>query len=176
LEGTDCEISGSIEATVVKDYTSCGGTITITYNGKDLCERDLVAGPYVINVDPAPMAEVTAPEFSDKIACSDAAGFAADDASYTNGLTGLCEISGSIEATVVKDYTSCGGTITVTYNGVDVCQNPLSAGPFVIDVDPAPMADVSAPEFPTNVMCSDAAGFAADDATYSNGLEGTDCE
>ncbi|WP_152604854.1 T9SS type A sorting domain-containing protein [Psychroserpens jangbogonensis] len=177
LEQTACDISGEIEATVVKNYTACGGTITITYAGKDICERDLAAGPFVINVDPAPEAEVTTPEFSDKIACADAAGFAAGNATYSNGLEGTaCEISGSIEATVVKNYTACGGTITITYAGKDICDRDLAAGPFVIEVDPAPEAEVTTPEFPTNIMCADAAGFAAGNATYSNGLEGTACD
>ena len=176
LEGTACEVSGSIEAVVVKDYTACGGTITITYTSKDLCERDLSAGSYIISVDPAPEAEVSAPEFSDKIACSDVEGFTAANATYTNGLTGLCEISGEIEATVVKEYTACGGLVTITYNGYDACQNPLSAGPFYMEVDPAPEASVMTPMFPETIVCADAASFTAADATYSNGLEGTNCE
>merc|ERR1711974_299108 len=157
-------------------YTACGGTITISYAGKDICERDLSAGPFVITVDPAPEATVTAPEFPSNIACADAAGFEAANATYSNGLEQTaCEISGSIEASVVKDYTACGGTITISYAGKDICDRDLEAGPFVITVDPAPEATVTAPEFPSNIACADAAGFEAADATYSNGLEGTDC-
>ncbi len=176
LEGTDCEISGEIEADVVKEYTACGGVITVSYTGKDICDRDLSAGPYYIEVDPAPAPTVSAPEFPSEIMCAMAAGFEADNATYTNGLTGDCEISGELEAEVVKEYNACGGTITISYYGYDVCQNPLSAGPFTVTVMPAPEADVTAPEFPSNIACADAAGFEAGNATYSNGLEQTACE
>ncbi|MEY8847214.1 hypothetical protein AB9K26_00205, partial [Psychroserpens sp. XS_ASV72] len=150
--------------------------ITVTYTSKDACERDLMAGPFYIEVDPAPEATVTVPEFPADIACADAADWTAGNATYTNGLTGLCEISGELEAEVSKDYNACGGTITVSYYGYDQCQNPLSAGPFTINVMPAPEATVTAPEFPANIMCSMAADFEAANATYSNGLEGTACE
>ncbi|MBR9847046.1 MAG: hypothetical protein GYB35_13495, partial [Algicola sp.] len=153
-----CEISGELEANVVKEYTACGGLITITYAGLDVCENPLSAGPFYIEVDPAPEATVTAPEFDSNIACSDAAAFEAGNATYSNGLEQtLCEISGEIEAVVVKDYTACGGTITITYNDKDACDRDLAAGPYVITVDPAPEATVTAPEFDSNIACSDAA-------------------
>ncbi|MEY8847230.1 hypothetical protein AB9K26_00310, partial [Psychroserpens sp. XS_ASV72] len=176
LEGTACEISGEIEAVVVKDYDACGGTITVTYNGKDECDRDLEAGPFVITVDPAPEAEVMAPQFPLDIECSDAAGFEAANATYSNGLEETaCEISGEIEAVVVKDYDACGGTITITYNGKDECERDLEAGPYTIEVKPAPAPEVSAPEFSDKIACADAAGFEAANATYTNGLTGL-CE
>ncbi|WP_425075163.1 hypothetical protein [Psychroserpens sp. S379A] len=172
-----CELSGEIEADVVKSYDACGGTITINYSGVDACQNPLSAGPYTIVVDPAPAPEVTAPQFPSNIACADAAGFMADNATYSNGLEGTaCEISGEIEADVVKEYDQCGGMITITYTGKDICDNDLSAGPYTIVVDPAPAPEVTAPQFPSNIACADAAGFMADNATYSNGLEGTACE
>uniref|UniRef100_UPI003D649503 T9SS type A sorting domain-containing protein n=1 Tax=Psychroserpens mesophilus TaxID=325473 RepID=UPI003D649503 len=174
LEGTACEISGSIEAVVVKDYTACGGTITITYNGKDECERDLAAGPYVITVDPAPEADVTAPQFPLDIECVDAAGFTAADATYSNGLEETaCEISGSIEAVVVKDYTVCGGTITITYNSQDECDRDLAAGPFVIEVKPAPAPVFNSIE-DDSIACEDLASYVPETLGYSNGIDG-DC-
>ncbi|WP_431137448.1 hypothetical protein, partial [Psychroserpens mesophilus] len=173
LEGV-CNISGSVEPVQTNDFDSCGGTITITWEGQDECENPLSAS-VVIDVLPAPEAIVTAPEFPSTITCADAEGFSADDATFTNGLTEGCEISGSLEANVEKVYDACGGKITITYNGEDACGRPLSAGPFDVDVDPAPEATISTPEFPSNIMCSEAASFSADAATYTNGLVG-DCE
>ncbi|MEY8849328.1 T9SS type A sorting domain-containing protein, partial [Psychroserpens sp. XS_ASV72] len=172
LEGTACEISGEIEAVVVKDYDACGGTITITYNGKDECDRDLEAGPFVITVDPAPEAEVTAPQFPLDIECVDAEGFEAANATYSNGLEETaCEISGEIEAVVVKDYDACGGTITITYNGKDECERDLEAGPYTIEVKPAP-----APVFDEidddSIACEDLASYVPEFLGYSNGIEG----
>ncbi|WCO00384.1 T9SS type A sorting domain-containing protein [Psychroserpens ponticola] len=172
LEGT-CNISGELEATIVPDYTSCGGKLTVTWRGYDECQRPLSAGPIEIIVNPAPEASVTIPELPASIDCSDAAGYMAANASYTNGLEGTCNISGELEATIVPDYTSCGGKLTVTWSGYDECQRPLSAGPIEIIVNPAPEASVTTPELPTSIDCSDAAGYMAANASYTNGLEGT---
>ncbi|WP_299224000.1 hypothetical protein, partial [uncultured Psychroserpens sp.] len=177
LDGLSCGISGSLTANVERDYDACGGKLTITYNGQDECGRPLSAGPYEFDVEQAPEADITVPEFPDSIACADAAGYEAADATYSNGLEGTaCEISGSITATVEKDYDACGGKITVTYNGQDECGRPLSAGPYEFDVEQAPEALVSKPEFPDSFSCQEAIAFVAGDATYSNGLEGTACE
>ncbi|WCO00383.1 T9SS type A sorting domain-containing protein [Psychroserpens ponticola] len=172
LEGT-CNISGELEATIVPDYTSCGGKLTVTWRGLDECQRPLSAGPIEIIVNPAPEASVTTPELPTSIDCSDAAGYMAANASYTNGLEGTCNISGELEATIVPDYTSCGGKLTVTWSGYDECQRPLSAGPIEIIVNPAPEASVTTPELPASIDCSDAAGYMAANASYTNGLEGT---
>ena len=46
---------------------------------------------------------------------------------YTNGATGACENSGTISGTVAPTWTLCaGGSITVTYTGVDDCGNALT--------------------------------------------------
>ena len=173
IEG-DCNISGSVQPVQEDNFDACGGSITITWTGLDICENPLTAS-VTINVLPAPEADITTPEFPSNIACADAAGFTAANATYTNGLEGTCEISGSLVANVQSVYDACGGKITVTYDGVDECGRPLSAGPYDIDVDPAPEATISTPEFPSNIMCTEAAGFTAADATYTNGLTG-DCE
>ncbi|WP_299229824.1 hypothetical protein, partial [uncultured Psychroserpens sp.] len=122
----------------------------------------LSAGPYEFDVEQAPEADITVPEFPEGIACADAAGYEAADATYSNGLEQTaCEISGSITATVEKDYDACGGTITISYSGQDECGRPLSAGPYTIDVDVAPEADITVPEFPDSIACADAAGYEA---------------
>ncbi|MEY8848601.1 hypothetical protein AB9K26_07285, partial [Psychroserpens sp. XS_ASV72] len=169
-----CSISGSVEPEQINDFDACGGTITINWNGQDECGNPLSAST-TIQVMPAPAASITTPEFPTNIACADADAYSADAATYSNGLTGLCEISGSLEAYVVKEYDACGGKITISYDGEDACGRPLSAGPYDIIVDPAPEATVSTPEFPADIMCAMAANWTADDATYSNGLTG-DCE
>merc|ERR1711974_555090 len=115
-------------------YDACGGKITVSYSGEDACGRILSAGPFDIDVDPAPEATVTTPEFPAVIDCVDADGFTAANATYSNGLSGDCEISGELVASVDKVYDACGGKITVSYSGEDACGRILSAGPFDIDV------------------------------------------
>ncbi|WP_040254859.1 hypothetical protein, partial [Psychroserpens mesophilus] len=173
LEGV-CEISGSVEPVQTNDFDACGGKITITWTGQDQCGNPLSA-TVDIDVLPAPEASVTTPEFPSNLACSDAEGFTVAAATYTNGLTGDCEISGSLEANVVKQYDACGGKITITYNGEDACGRPLSAGPFDVDVDPAPMAEIIDGPGDIVISCVDVAGFEPDTLNYSNGLAGA-CE
>ncbi|WP_033958789.1 T9SS type A sorting domain-containing protein, partial [Psychroserpens jangbogonensis] len=100
----------------VKDYTSCGGTITITYNGKDLCERDLVAGPYVINVDPAPTPVFYSIENAD-ITCEDLGSYVPESLGYSNGIEGPCGINGEVQGIAEQFEGSCG-TFEVNFSYV----------------------------------------------------------
>ena len=170
-----CEISGNIPGTVTPNFDKCGGTITINWTGQDMCGRPLSGGPVVITVEPAPEANVADLIFPTNISCEMATTFAPPNAPYTNGLTGTCEISGSLSPMVTPNWTKCGGTITVNYSGMDMCGRPLVSGPYVITVDPAPEAMIMQPNIPTNLSCEDAVGYMAPHAPYTNGLMGA-CE
>ncbi|WP_040254869.1 hypothetical protein, partial [Psychroserpens mesophilus] len=174
LEGV-CEISGSVEPVQTNDFDACGGKITITWTGQDQCGNPLNA-TVDIDVLPAPEATVVAPSLPEVLSCEEAFAFVADEATYSNGLTGDCEISGTLTATIANSFGKCGGFITVSYSGEDACGRDLAAGPFEVIVDRAPEATVTTPEFPAEITCAEAAGFVIENATYSNGLEGTACE
>ena len=170
LDGA-CNISGELEATILPDYDSCGGKLVIAWRGIDDCQRPLSAGPLEILVNPAPAPEVTTPELPDSISCAMAADYQAPNATYTNGLDGLCLISGELEASIERNYDSCGGKLIITYTGSDVCGNPLT-GTDEIVVDPAPAPEVTTPELPDSISCAMAADYQAPNATYTNGLDG----
>ncbi|MBO6607093.1 T9SS type A sorting domain-containing protein [Psychroserpens sp.] len=151
-----------------------GGIIKRIYTAIDDCERTTVQ-EQIITVLPAPISELTAPEFPETISCEDANNFSAPDANYSNGLTkGSCALSGSIQPEIDVDYDECGGTITVSYDGVDECDTVLSAGPFVINVEPAPMAQFDEVQG-LSITCEDAALYEASPLAYTNGGTGV-CE
>ena len=172
----NCNLSGVITPSVSRVYDNCnGGTITINYNTTDACGRNVSAGPFFISVDPAPDPTLTVPTFPTTVTCTEAQIFLEEYASYDNGLTGICRISGFIQPVVVKDFDLCnGGTITITYNGRDECGNFYAAGPIYIDVQPAPVPTLTLPEIPYwELTCIEANNLNPGNATYDNGLIGT---
>ena len=102
----------------------CGGTITRTWTVTDDC-GNVTEQVQLITVEPAPEPVIDVPAIAD-VTCDEAANFVAPDASYDNGLTGTCEISGVIPAVVDADFDECGGTITVTWTvpSEDNCDRP----------------------------------------------------
>ena len=64
-----------------------------------------------IIVEPAPEPEITIPAIAGPLTCADAASFVAPDATFTNGETGACEISGTVPGVIEENFTQCGGTI-----------------------------------------------------------------
>src|SRR5690606_39173598 len=115
-----------------------------------------------MRVPPAPRAP---PSYRTKLpatlSCEEAIAFtSADAATYTNGQSGLCENSGTIAAVVTANWDLCdGGTITVTYTGVDDCDNALS-GEHIITVTPAPPATLTLPtNLPATLSCEEAIAF-----------------
>ncbi len=170
-----CEIMGTIDPVVTPDFTACdGGTITITYDGVDACGNVLSDGPYIIAVDPAPAVVITpAAVPAGPLTCDEAVGFTfTDAATYTNSAAeAACLDMGEIPPVVVPDFDACeGGTITITFDGVDACGNALSDGPYVIVVDPAPAPDVTVPSIMAGPMTCDAAeAFTfTTEASYTN--------
>jgi hypothetical protein len=151
-----------------------GGVVIRTYTATDNCDRS-VSETQTITVLPTPESTLTTGWFLSNISCDDVANFSAADATYSNGVAeGACSVSGSIEAEVIIDYTECGGTITVTYDGVDSCDRPLSAGPFIIAVDPAPIA-VFNPIVDIAISCDVANQYIVDSLDYTNGASNEAC-
>ena len=168
----DCNISGTLVPDVQNNWTACGGEIIINYSGTDICGTQLNSGPFTITVNPAPLPTVTPPTFPASIECVEAEVFVAPNATFTNGLFDVCNLSGSIVPTVINNWDACGGTITVIYNGFDDCQRPLTAGPFTIVVQPAPLPVITPPAYSSPMSCATALNFSIGDATYTNGLTG----
>ena len=155
-----CENSGTIPGTIANNWTLCaGGTITVTYTGVDDCNNTLTQTA-TITVTPAPPAVLTLPTLPTTLDCA-----AADALHYRTGChiyqwrDGACENSGTIPGTIANNWTLCaGGTITVTYTGLDDCNNTLTQT-ATITVTPAPPAVLTLPTLPTTLDCAAAASI-----------------
>ncbi|MDG5492885.1 T9SS type A sorting domain-containing protein, partial [Psychroserpens sp. SPM9] len=166
-----CEISGSVEGQLSGSYTTCGGTLEIDWTYTDACDRTITAKK-TITVLPAPQAEFE--EVEDMtISCEEANSFEAGSLAYTNGGTGVCEISGSVEGEAIPNYTECGGTIAVSWTYTDDCQRTITASQTVT-VLPAPQAEFEEVEDMT-ITCEEANAFEPGSLSYTNGGTGA-CE
>ena len=172
LTGT-CSITEPALVELNHFYDGCGGKLEVIYYGTDDCGRNITAMVGYIDIDPAPVPTITVPNYPALVTCSEAEALTGITAQYSNGMTGVCEISGLIEATLTYNVDACsGGTITVNYDGHDDCGNAISSAPFVITVLPANAAVLAAPTLPNSIYCWEASGFVAPNATYSNGSTG----
>src|SRR5690606_4510246 len=81
-----------------------------------------------ITVEPAPAPAFVTLPVDETIECNEAAGYVAalTALAYTNGETDACEISGTVQPMIVEDWDECGGTITITWDTVVVCDYPLT--------------------------------------------------
>ena len=167
-----CNISGSIPAIVNNAFDACGGSITVTYNDVDQCGNPLIAGPFIITVEPAPVPTISIPAYSSPISCVNAENYVPPTATYTNGLSGTCNISGTIQAGVDNTWDACGGTLVLHYFTVDQCGNQIALAPIIIDVQAAPLPTITPPTLPTSISCVDGETYMPPVATYDNGLQG----
>ena len=171
-----CEISGVATPTVEADFDQCGGTITLTYNAPTGCDNNSVEGTVVINVTPAPDPVITIPSIAGPLTCDEAANFVAPEATFTNGESGACAISGTIPGTIETNFSQCGGSITITWTVQPDgnCDRSAVTESTTIDVTPAPDPIIDLPEI-AEITCAEAASFVAPDATFSNAEAGV-CE
>jgi len=133
-----CLINGSIPASVTSSYTACaGGTITINYTGTDICNNPISA-QHVITVTPTAVPTISLPTgLPSTLTYNNALTFTtAPNSNYSNNDNTNCLISGTIPAVITSNFDICnGGTITIDYNGQDICGNILSAQQ-IINVTP----------------------------------------
>ncbi len=164
-----CEISGSMLGTITGSHNECGGSYVESWTFTDNCGRT-ISTTRTITVEPAPVA-VFAATTNTSIACGSAPP-TGTSLSYTNGATGVCQISGSVIGTITGAHNACGGTYTETWTFTDAC-NRTSSASRLINVEPA-QAAVFAATANTNIPCS-AAPPTGTPLSYTNGETGV-CE
>ncbi len=167
-----CEISGSVSPTSSGSFDVCGGTVTYTWEYTDDCGRTISETQMVTSEPPAEPAFVNSP--SDiTIDCDEFSNFSPIDLDYTNNLSGVCEISGSVSPTSSGSFDVCGGTVTYTWEYTDDCGRTISETQN-IEINPAPQAQFN--EIPQDITIScDEVNSPPEDLTVSNQSSGN-CE
>ncbi|WP_139225584.1 beta strand repeat-containing protein, partial [Flavobacterium succinicans] len=163
---TTCPISGSVTSTLSAIPSTCGGPVTESWTFTDQLGRT-ISKTRTITVSPAALPTMTAPA-DITVACG--ALPAPSTLSFSNGLTGGCEISGTSNASTFSTTpNSCGGTVTETWTATDTCGRALASVSRTITVSPAALSTMTAPADIT-VACG--ALPAPSTISYSNGLTG----
>ncbi len=167
-----CEISGSVTSTLSAQTPAgyCGGDITETWTYTDICNRTITK-THTIHVQPAAVAAFATPDPTElTVACGAAT---TSSLSYTNGLTGACEISGSVTSSLGSlPPTYCGGDVTETWTFTDLCSRTITKT-RTIHILPATVATFANPvPSELTVACGQAT---TSSLSYTNGLSGA-CE
>ncbi|WP_423130402.1 HYR domain-containing protein [Gaoshiqia sp. Z1-71] len=152
----------------------CGGSVTVTYHITDLCETASAGALFTINPPTQPEISLSA-TLPDTLSCSEADAYrTAPDATYTNGETGACLLSGAVPAKMIPAWDKCsGGIITVEYTATDKCGFVLTET-HVITVLAAPAPVVTLPALPDTLSCDQARAYtSAPNANYTNNETGT---
>ena len=114
--------------------TYCGGDVTETWSFTDLCGRTISTSRTITVLPAAPAAFATVADI--EVACGAAT---TSSLSYTNGLDGTCEISGSVTSTLsALPTTYCGGDVTETWSFTDLCGRTISTSRTITVLPAAP--------------------------------------
>ena len=166
-----CNISGTLTPTTTGTADLCGGTITNVWETTDTCGR-VISHTQVITVNPVPEADFINPPADTTVSC-DAVPTTAPDLAYSNGETGVCEISGIATPVQVGSGDECGGTISYKWDIVDACGR-MKTHTQTITITPMSPPVFINPPADTSVEC-DAIPTTAPDLMYTNGEIGS-CE
>src|SRR5690606_6714223 len=138
---------------------SCGHTITHVQN---------------ITIEEAPEPFFVNPPGDTTLTCGEASTFVIQDLSYTNGESGVCEISGTVPGVLNGTFNICGGAQTITWTFTDSCGHTITHVQN-ITIEEAPAASFINPPGDTTLTCVEASTFVIQDLSYTNGESGT-CE
>jgi len=146
-ESGDCLIEETITPVKVGDADICGGMFEFVWEFTDECGR-LTSFTQTVNVNPAPMAEFDNLPGDIDIDCN-ANGDAPEDLTYTNSVSGDCEIIGFTPGVRSGTVTYCGGILVDSWQFMDECGRIISHDREV-NVAPAPEAEYVNP--PGNII------------------------
>ncbi len=139
----NCFNSNSILPTIESDTTKCGGTIIYTWEYTDECNR-IINHTQMITILPPPSPQLTDTPSDITLQCGEDVP-PAIDMLVTNGISGRCKLEEIISPTIENQSTSCGGTITYTWEYSDECSNELSHIQIITILPPASALFINAP-------------------------------
>ena len=168
----DCAITGSAEAVRTGSITDCQGAYVYTWTFSDNCNRT-ITHTRTVNVVPPPAPQWVNPPADITVASCD--NFDFDDLPelfYNNGGTGLCAITGSVEAVRTGSVTDCQGAYVYTWTFTDNCNRTITHT-RTVTVVPPPAAQFINPPVSETLNCNAAPDpNAAIVLSYSNNGSG----
>jgi len=142
-------------------------TVVTTINGVDFCT---VSDDVVLNISPKPAPTWVNPPANITISCADASSIAPTYLSYSNNVTGQCNLSGSVLGVISGTYDECGGVLTQTWT-YNYPPSGVITYTQTITVLPAPQAQFATIS-PVTITCNEATTYAASNLSYSNAGSG----
>ncbi|MEZ4911530.1 MAG: hypothetical protein R2774_11805 [Saprospiraceae bacterium] len=170
-----CEISGMVTPTRTDNIVNCAGTVTFNWEYTDMCNRTIMH-TQVLTIVPPPEAAFVNPPASATVTCPNVP----DDGllpelMYTNGASGVCEISGTVVPTRTDNIVDCAGTITFTWETTDMCNRTITHMQ-VLTVVPPPVPAFINPPASATLMCNEIPpSDALPELQYTNNASST-CE
>lgn len=162
-----CLISGDAMPQVVNNATACGGAITVTWQFTDPCGRS-TSHVQTLTVTPAPSPVWINPPNDTTSTCS-MLPMSMPDLAYTNGESGVCDISGSVPA-VLALMDICQGVMIWEWQYTDPCGNTISHTMTITSDTPPPVIFINPPDDIT-VACTGVPAIIPD-LMYTNNTTG----
>ncbi|MDX1406575.1 MAG: hypothetical protein R3330_00535, partial [Saprospiraceae bacterium] len=172
-ESGQCAINGTVPGVITGTVDACGGQLTQTWTYTDSC-GNTITDIQTITVDPAPAPAFVNVPADLTLDCSDAQALTPSDLTYSNGVTGVCAIDGTVAGVITGSFDVCGGTLTQTWSFTDTCGNTIMETQQ-ITVNPTPAPTFINVPADTTLTCDEAALLAAMNLSYTNGESGN-CE
>ncbi|MCZ2338141.1 MAG: hypothetical protein LC127_08055, partial [Chitinophagales bacterium] len=149
----DCGIAGSEVPVRTGSVTDCQGVYTYTWTFSDNCGRTIQHVRTVTIVPPAE-AQFINPPANTTLNCIDAPDLSNPPVlSYTNNLTGTCEISGSVPATITDNSNGCQGSYQLVWEFTDNCGRSIQHTQIITVNPPDEPAFINLPPPVSNVTC-----------------------
>jgi hypothetical protein len=167
-----CGITGNVPAVIDGAPGFCGSTVTYTWTFTDVCNRT-ITHVRNITIAPSPEAWFINPPADLTVSCDNIPQGNPPPLSYTNGVTGSCQIAGSVNAVVEGSADLCGGVITYTWTFTDPCDRVIEHTQ-TITVTPVPEAQWINPPASQTIDC-DAIPQSIPTLEVDNGWDG-DCQ
>ncbi|HLF64961.1 MAG TPA: hypothetical protein VI603_14450, partial [Saprospiraceae bacterium] len=168
-ETGSCLLSGSVSLEITGSFDICGGEITYTWDTTLQCGFSLSHTQTVmIILTPAPTFSSTPNDTT--INCTDVNIFltSVQPLNFSNGETGVCEMSGSVSPQITQNYDACSGSIIISWDTTLSCMHSLMYTQ-TITILPAPPPSFLNPPVDTSVSCEDMFLSTIPDLFYSNG-------
>ncbi|MBK9736805.1 MAG: hypothetical protein IPO92_18330 [Saprospiraceae bacterium] len=115
-----CLLSGSITGVLNQPVSICGGQVMVTWSGTDQCGNVLSHIQNITVQEAAQAAFVNTPPPNITATC----GMVPTQIpflSFSNNISGICQIAGSVPGIQSGSYDACGGTIQFTWQFTDLC-------------------------------------------------------